>query len=361
MALRNSPLAIDGALIDAATLRIESFMSGGRYGGVSAPGALKVRALAIPGNGVRIAEGAATVPNGYQSEPDQAYVASNVGEHVVPSSAMPPANASARSHLVVVTVGDPEFSQAGHPWMLVSDPPEGEELTFQYVRFHIIQNVPASTKRFSDLGLSYPAYELARLDIPANTTTITQEMIVDLREVEEIPYNPGVILGTPGNAYKRKNCRLVDGVDTPDGTCAAALTSPGGYGAGVDLNRNYGGFWGGPGASATFADPTYRGTEPFSEPEIQNVRELVSGRQVTTLITNHTFSNLVLRPNGVNPTTIGPDGLPVGDAPDEDAMKELGARIGPALEYSQLKSRTQGMSRSESYRYATRIVEEART
>ncbi len=35
------------------------------------------------------------------------------------------------------------------------------------------------------------------------------------------------------------------------------------------------------------------------------------------LISNHTFSNLVLRPNGVNPNTIGEDGKPVGDSPDE--------------------------------------------
>ena len=34
------------------------------------------------------------------------------------------------------------------------------------------------------------------------------------------------------------------------------------------------------------------------------MRELVSGRQVTTLISNHTFSNLVLRPNGAAPDTV---------------------------------------------------------
>ena len=41
----------------------------------------------------------------------------------------------------------------------------------------------------------------------------------------------------------------------------------------------------------------------------RNVRDLISQRQVTMMVSNHTFSNLVLRPNGVNPTTIGPDGL----------------------------------------------------
>lgn len=156
--------------------------------------------------------------------------------------------------------------------------------------------------------------------------------LVDLREAD----NGGTasILGTPGNAYKRKNCRVVDGQDTPDGTCRAfSATSPGGYGIGTDPNRNYGGFWGGPGASATFADPTYRGAGPFSEPETQNIRELISGRQVTTMISNHTFSNLVLRPNGVHPDTIGPDGNPVGDAPDEEGLKALGAEMTAANGY----------------------------
>ncbi|MGH3459466.1 M14 family zinc carboxypeptidase [Aeromicrobium sp.] len=159
--------------------------------------------------------------------------------------------------------------------------------------------------------------------------------LVDLREADD--GGTASIIGTPGNAYKRKNCRIVDGQDTPDGTCrVGSATSPGGFGTGIDLNRNYGGFWGGPGASDVFADPTYRGAGPFSEPESQNVRELVSGRQVTTLISNHTFSNLVLRPNGVHPDTIGHDGLPVGNAPDEEGLKALGAEMTAANGYANI-------------------------
>ncbi|WP_100499645.1 M14 family zinc carboxypeptidase [Geodermatophilus chilensis] len=147
--------------------------------------------------------------------------------------------------------------------------------------------------------------------------------LVDLRAVDG--GGTASILATPGNAYKRKNCRVVDGQDTPDGSCVLGATSPGGYGVGVDPNRNYGGYWGGPGASDLFADPTYRGAAAFSEPETQNVRELVSGRHVTTLITNHTFSNLVLRPGGVAPDQVAPsEGIPLGDPYDEGALKELG-------------------------------------
>ena len=152
------------------------------------------------------------------------------------------------------------------------------------------------------------------------------------------------ILATPGNAYKRKNCRYVDGQAQPAGSCVL-VPSPGGYGIGIDLNRNYGALWGGPGAEGfpNTASPIYRGPEPFSEPETQAIRTLISTRQVTTLISNHTFSNLLLRPVGVDPSTIGPDGLPVGFAPDEcftqadgmdNGMQALGERMTAQTGYS---------------------------
>jgi hypothetical protein len=110
--------------------------------------------------------------------------------------------------------------------------------------------------------------------------------------------------------YKRKNCRLPN---SDSGSCAGP--SAGLASTGVDVNRNYGMFWGGPGASGDFSNETYYGPGPFSEPESQNIRELISSRQVTTLITNHTFSDLVLRAPGLKSQ---------GLAPDEAAMKKLG-------------------------------------
>ena len=97
---------------------------------------------------------------------------------------------------------------------------------------------------------------------------------------------------------KRKNCRISR--TTPKkyvrGTCD---DSRAGSLRGTDPNRNYGGLWGGSGASVTWSDDMFRGDAPFSEPEVRNIRELISSRQVTNLITNHTYSNLVLRPPGV--------------------------------------------------------------
>ena len=178
-------------------------------------------------------------------------------------------------------------------------------------------------RRITDLLNRSRVIVVPVLNVDGFDKSRTDGELIDLRETDN--GGTATILGTPGNAYMRKNCRLVDGQDTPDGTCALAVTSPGGYGVGVDLNRNYGGYWGGPGASDLFADPTYRGGAAFSEPETQNIRELISGRQVTTLITNHTFSNLVLRPNGAAPDLVpSSEGIPLGDPYDESALKALG-------------------------------------
>ena len=135
-----------------------------------------------------------------------------------------------------------------------------------------------------------------------------------------------------GGYYKRKNCAAPqEGDEDTGGLGEACGGAPGGENdapaavtqLGVDLNRNYAGFWGGPGAGTTYNDETFRGPGPFSEPETRNVRALVSGTvegtsqsHVTTLITNHTFSNLVLRPPGIRSQ---------GLTPDEDLYRALGA------------------------------------
>lgn len=123
---------------------------------------------------------------------------------------------------------------------------------------------------------------------------------------------------------KRKHCGVSE--NTPErflgGTCA---DNPAGRLSGTDLNRNYPGFWGGPGASPTWSSDTYRGDAPGDAPEVDNIRRLVSGRQVTTLISNHTYSNLILRPPAIAAT---------GAAPDEPVYKALGDRMAAVNGYT---------------------------
>ena len=70
-------------------------------------------------------------------------------------------------------------------------------------------------------------------------------------------------------------------------------------GHGVDLNRNWGVAWGGPGSSGDTSKNTYRGTAAFSEPESAALRDLMRGE--TTLAAHidfHAFGQLVLYPWG---------------------------------------------------------------
>ena len=116
---------------------------------------------------------------------------------------------------------------------------------------------------------------------------------------------------------KRKNCSVSRSTPTQYRRHACDDNKAGRL-RGTDPNRNYGGLWGGSGASVTWFDDTFRGDAPFSEPETQNIQDLVSNRQVTNLITNHTFSNLVLRPPGV-----ASFGFPL----EEPQYKALGAAM----------------------------------
>lgn len=112
-------------------------------------------------------------------------------------------------------------------------------------------------------------------------------------------------------ANKRKNCR-------PAGAAAGACgASQDGAFRGTDINRNYGGFWGGPGASVRESAESYRGTAPFSEPETRNMKALFSTRAVAVAVSNHTYGNVILRPPGV---------FAVRPTSDEPLYRELGER-----------------------------------
>ncbi len=68
---------------------------------------------------------------------------------------------------------------------------------------------------------------------------------------------------------------------------------------GVDLNRNYGYFWGAGGASKDPSSDVYMGEAPFSEPETQAVKVFLDRQEnITMMLSYHTFSQLILYPWG---------------------------------------------------------------
>lgn len=181
MTFDNTAWAIDGATTRSALARTAEYAAMSGAAGIVQSGDLKVTQLGVPGNGLLISAGSAIILNGYQgSGTDQAYVASNPTSHTVASGDMPSVSGSTQSYILALVIGDPEFAQTGHPFMGPLDPPDGEEATFQYVRPVMVSCGASDTT----LGaVTYPNLPLARITIPASTSTITNAMITDLRKL----------------------------------------------------------------------------------------------------------------------------------------------------------------------------------
>jgi len=119
---------------------------------------------------------------------------------------------------------------------------------------------------------------------------------------------------------KRKNCRVVDGEIPTFEQCA----DPANFSRGVDLNRNYGAFWGGPGSSRSVTSSNYGGQDPYSEPVIQNMVDLTAAHQVMVAFHNHAPDGVLIR------TPASP--LEPHPTADEAAYQGLAEHIGDALD-----------------------------
>ncbi|KUL23227.1 hypothetical protein [Streptomyces regalis] len=164
MTLAQAPLLVDGATHSAQTFRmmIKDLSRGGE--GITEAADLKVTPLPVPGAGVQIADGSAVI-RGKANMWQGSYTAYNIGVATVPVA---PTGATPRSDLIVLRITDPEFEGG-------LDPAKD-----QINVFDVIPNV-AGTATTVPKGVTGIA--IARLDIPANTGTITAAMIRDLRKV----------------------------------------------------------------------------------------------------------------------------------------------------------------------------------
>jgi carboxypeptidase T len=87
---------------------------------------------------------------------------------------------------------------------------------------------------------------------------------------------------------------------------------------GVDLNRNWGRWWGEAGASHSPSSPTYCGPSAFSEPETQILRDLILSRSnLRAMIDFHSYGEYIVYPWGHIPDS----------PPDEGLYIQLGGEI----------------------------------
>ena len=173
MAFDTVPWAIGyGAEVSEETARVFANIASGDSQGIALPGDLKVTALTVPGGAVQIAPGGVVIRN--RQAPGQSYVGRAGTVTQVPIA--PTGSSGPRSDLLIARVRDPDYA----PWQPYTDP---EEIAHgPYFEPFVISGVPSNTKFAEDI-VTYSAEALARIDIPANTATITNAMITPLRRL----------------------------------------------------------------------------------------------------------------------------------------------------------------------------------
>ncbi|MBT2502973.1 hypothetical protein [Curtobacterium sp. ISL-83] len=164
-----------------------AYLATGGKEGVGGPGDLKVTALDVPGGGVKIAAGGASILNRVASQ--QSYTARNPVTDTSVQIAQT-GSGSGRTDLVILRVDNPYVdSNAQAP----ADAAKGP-----YNRFDVIAGVPAGTKSVQDIpqyaGLS--AINLARITLPASTGTVTAANITDLRSLAKPQSDRQIVTGT---------------------------------------------------------------------------------------------------------------------------------------------------------------------
>jgi hypothetical protein len=139
-------------------------------------------------------------------------------------------------------------------------------------------------------------YLLGKYLVENYSTNAEVKRLVDNADIWIVPLvNPdGLEYSIHFYRYWRKNMR-----NNGDGTY------------GVDLNRNYGYKWGWDnyGSSPHSSSEVYRGQSPFSEPEIQAVRDLFNQNDFRALVSYHSYSQVILYPWGYMENPSGSEDL----------------------------------------------------
>lgn len=165
MTLIPQPIMVNGATHSAQTFRmlVRDLARGNE--GITQGDDLKVTQRATPGGGVSISDGSGVV-RGRANTFQGSYAVCNIGADT--SVNITATGGTGRSDMVILRVEDPEYEGTLNP------------ATDAIAYFQVISGVSSSATAIPDGRTGIP---LARIDIPASTSTITNAMITDLRKV----------------------------------------------------------------------------------------------------------------------------------------------------------------------------------
>lgn len=146
--------------VEGARMSLHAATKGAR--GVYGPGDMAVRALPVPGAAVRVHRGGAVTPNDYPGAFNQSYAITEESSTDVPIPATGSSGGATR--YLIVRIDDDQYA---------GNPPE-DVVNGPYNRYAVVSSIS---------GLQYPHVPLAKIVQPANTATITDAMITDIRKI----------------------------------------------------------------------------------------------------------------------------------------------------------------------------------
>lgn len=161
-----------GVLTSMEVARALAYTATNGAEGIAGVGDLKVVAQTVPNGTVRVMPGGGLLLNRYPQSAGQTYVLRCAEATDVPID--PTGSSGPRTDLVIARILDPQYEGAAP-----ANPND-----FDYALPSVIKGV-SSTATVKSLGLGYPAIDLARVSLPANTAAVTSAMITDLRRVAQ--------------------------------------------------------------------------------------------------------------------------------------------------------------------------------
>jgi hypothetical protein len=159
--------------------RVLAYAAFGGDEGIIGPKDLEVAATSTASGNVRIFPGVCSINNRGTGIKYEGYIGRLAIEDTLAIAAT---GGSGRADLVVVRVENPY--QTGEPF---TPPASGvDPNTVPYIRPYVISGVSSTATQVKTLGLGYSAIPLARINMPANVSTVQQGYITDLRNLTNV-------------------------------------------------------------------------------------------------------------------------------------------------------------------------------
>ena len=180
--------------------------------GIMAPKDFEVRETATPGASVDVYPGTRSAINRAGGVSGEMYVGRLPILDNVPIAAT---TATARHDLICARVVNP-FFEGGFPasgWpTLNADPKLGP-----FIALFVVSNVGATVKTLFEHDPTMTGVALARVDLPASTSVVTQSMIVDLRKMCGVRNERffKIVVGASGSFLERKSAHARRPLRTP--------------------------------------------------------------------------------------------------------------------------------------------------